>query len=178
MLVNQAIDSGVDVGEIKKQVDFRSNLKPTEKTVEKKKEEKKENVALKKVEKNEKKETKSPGGNIFKDRIAQEKKDAPKGGGEVHFILRWVNNLLWGSGVEVSNFTEDFADGKVFCALANLHEDCAFDSQESSVENITRSFDVFTSLGIEAILDPQDAGKEKKSMMLYLKLIKDGFKSL
>lgn len=74
---------------------------------------------------------------------------------------------------------EDFADGKVFCALARIHEDdFNFDSSVSATENIERAFDIFTKLGIDPILDPQDAAKEKKTMLLYLKLIQNGFREL
>jgi len=120
-------------------------------------------------------EQKKEPSNVFKDQIQKEKETAVKSTANVHFILRWVNNVLYPNH-EVYDFTSDWEDGKLFCALANIQDEkCVYDSKKSNLENITNAFDTFSALGVEPILDPNDAGKEKKSMMLYLKLIKDAY---
>jgi len=121
----------------------------------------------------------SSGLNPFKALLQKQQQQQQKQqSGELHHLLQWVNNQLIDDSLKVSNWTTSFQNGKVFCALANaLDDSVSFDPTKSADQNILVAFKAFEKLGIDTYLDPQDAAKEQKSMMLCLKTIRDFFRS-
>ena len=97
---------------------------------------------------------------------------------ELHHLLKWVNGMLWCIDFKVENFTTSFRNGRAFCEIASQIDDSVkYDPQKTGDENIKTAWDLFEKMEIDTFLDAEDVGKEQKSMMLCIKMVRDYFRA-
>jgi len=89
--------------------------------------------------------------------------------------MQWCKNRTQGyRGVEVTNFTKSWEDGLAYCALLHSYRPdlIPFDSLSPGSgqrdKNLTIAFKAAAQLGIPELLDQEDFGLEKLSMMTHL----------
>eukprot|EP01080_Neovahlkampfia_damariscottae_P007495 gene7495-11818_t len=95
-------------------------------------------------------------------------------------LIMWTNRVCKPKGIEVKNIMKDWLDGLAFCAIVNFYEPelLDYDSLDKSagVENTKKAFDILeNTLDVEVYVDAEDAGKEKKTMMMCLGKIYEHF---
>ncbi|CAM9262593.1 unnamed protein product [Phaeothamnion confervicola] len=107
--------------------------------------------------------------------MAKDLGDAGEGLAELkRRIMDWLKKRTKNyPDVNVTNFTDSFADGKAFLALLNDvdPQECPYDPSPSPADNMHRAFDRAQRLyGVGAILDPDDphATGDEKAMITYL----------
>jgi filamin len=95
-------------------------------------------------------------------------------------LLEWVNSKVGPYGYEVTNFTKDWNDGKIVCALANAiapglipdHADKATETKENKLNNCSEGIqkaDEF--LGVDQLILPNEMIQpkvDKLAMMTYV----------
>jgi hypothetical protein len=133
-------------------------------------------VNLKKPE--SKNEFPKPSSNPFGKTVKDEPKSEKVEQKELHHLLKWVNGMLWCVDFKVENFTTSFRNGRAFCEIASqIDSSVKYDSQKSGEENIKTAWDLFEKMEIDTFLDAEDVGKEQKSMMLCIKMVRDYFRA-
>eukprot|EP01080_Neovahlkampfia_damariscottae_P010766 gene10766-3385_t len=119
-----------------------------------------------------------PSSNPFGKTVKEETSSKPVQQKELHHLLKWVNGMLWCVDFKVENFTTSFRNGRAFCEIANQIDDSVkYDSQKTGDENIKAAWDLFEKMEIDTFLDAEDVGKEQKSMMLCIKMVRDYFRA-
>eukprot|EP01102_Stenamoeba_stenopodia_P010566 TRINITY_DN3203_c0_g1_i1.p1 TRINITY_DN3203_c0_g1~~TRINITY_DN3203_c0_g1_i1.p1 ORF type:complete len:700 (-),score=197.52 TRINITY_DN3203_c0_g1_i1:1477-3576(-) len=89
-------------------------------------------------------------------------------------LMQWCKNRTAGyKDVEITNWTKSWQDGLAFCALLHSYRPDLIPfnqlKKENKEQNLRLAFDVATNkLRIEQLLDPEDFGLEKLSMMTYM----------
>eukprot|EP00127_Corallochytrium_limacisporum_P004415 Clim_evm23s161 gene=Clim_evmTU23s161 len=103
------------------------------------------------------------------------------GNGQGGAILRWAQNMTMGySGVEIENFSESFADGKAFLAIASslFRNKIKYerDVTEDALKNCKLAFDTAEAVAdVPVLLDPADFAQgllpDSRSVMTYLSML-------
>eukprot|EP01125_Pyxidicula_operculata_P004029 TRINITY_DN1569_c0_g1_i1.p1 TRINITY_DN1569_c0_g1~~TRINITY_DN1569_c0_g1_i1.p1 ORF type:complete len:349 (-),score=109.22 TRINITY_DN1569_c0_g1_i1:353-1399(-) len=91
-------------------------------------------------------------------------------------MLRWVQQSLSNSNIEVKNLTTSFQNGQVFCALLNHFKPDMIDykslsfTPENAESNLKLAFETASKLGIKPLLDAEDVVvvQDQKSIYTYL----------
>jgi hypothetical protein len=80
-------------------------------------------------------------------------------------IISWAAAIGRDYGLSVTNLTNSWVDGKVFCAIAEFYEPRMLNYKKdvgtNNLENVKKAFSIFESLGVPQYLDAEDAGYEK-----------------
>jgi len=102
-----------------------------------------------------------------------------------HFLLKWANLVGSNYDIKVDSFTHlNWKNGKMFAVILNDHNSDLLEwprpsEKESDIELLNLCFKIFEEdLLVEPLLDACDAGKETKTMMLYLNTLRHQLKSL
>jgi hypothetical protein len=87
-------------------------------------------------------------------------------------LLQWAKNRTEPYGHEIKNWTKSWADGMAYCAIFHSYHPELIDyyslKPENAEQNIKAAYTVAEKLGIPELLDPEDFGLEKLSMMTQM----------
>jgi prefoldin subunit 5 len=101
-------------------------------------------------------------------------------------LLAWAQTAVEPYDLSVKNFSHDWSDGKVFCAVLHRHRPDIIDY--SKVEdsppqaNLELAFDTaYDKLGVEKLLDPEDvavSNPDEKSILTYVSFLRQQFPTM
>jgi len=100
-------------------------------------------------------------------------------------LLRWVQNQVKPYNVQVNNFSGDWQDGRVLCALVDSIKPNSFNvnglSPDDAYDNSKRAIDIAqTDLLIPRMMEPEDFANQKPdehSVMTYVSYFRDAVNS-